>query len=280
MANLKDIKKRRGSVQVTMQVTRAMQMIASTNLRKAQDRLIRSGDYLYALEKVLGDVSSESPRRSSKIDPKCKELVIVLSSGRGLCGVFNSNVFKKVQQHLSETSSETSLVTIGKKGNMFFSTKSVAPILEDFGGVLDDLSFYRSGKVFDFLSDTFYRGHFSKVYIVYTHFMSLSRQEVRMLDLFPFKMLDSDTSIDLICEPNREALVNFTIPKLLHAKLYDTMSHSITSEHVSRMVAMQKATENADQLSAELSLMYNKLRQASVTNEILEIISGAKASGS
>ena len=289
MANLKDIKNRRNSVQTTMQVTRAMQMMASNNLRKAQERVSLAEMSYSILERTFSDLifsagdtatlGSPYSDVEGNVDTK-KTLLVLISSNRGLCGVFNANVFKKTLKYLSthNVSFDTSFLTIGKKGVSFLEAQT-HHIFQDCSAVYDSFEYNTSLPLLKKLTEFFLSGSFDSIKIVYAYFFSISRQEVILEDFLPFSPSaisanHIDSSNDMICEPDVSTLYKFLIPQILAAKVHKFISHSLASEHISRMVAMQKATENANQLSLELSLMYNKLRQASVTNEILEIISG------
>jgi F-type H+-transporting ATPase subunit gamma len=283
MANLKEIRNRITSVSSTMQITSAMKMVSAAKLKKAQDAITAMRPYAEKLTELLqnlsatleGDVGGEyTTQREVK-----KVLVVAITSNRGLCGAFNSNVIKASKSRSGfYAGKQVDVFAIGKKGNDVLVKTSV--VIDNQSAVYDDLTFDNVAVIADALTDKFISGEYDKIELIYNQFKNAATQIVQTEQFLPLEPVQSDltTSVgDYIFEPSKEEIILTLIPKSLKTQLYKAIRDSFASEHGARMTAMHKATDNATDLRNELKLTYNKARQASITNEILEIVGGAEA---
>jgi len=290
MANLKEVKSRIGSVESTQQITKAMKMVAAAKLRRAQDRIIQLRPYAEKLSAILHNVSSdvdESLVNEYAIERGVENvLLVVITSDRGLCGAFNSNVFKSVTTLIEEKYSKQQedgklhLLTIGRRGNEFFLKKGYK-VISDFTELFSDLTFNEVSKAAEFAMEGFRSGDFDQVEVVYNEFKNVATQILRTEQFLPIKSVEeldqSMDNIDYIFEPDKGFIIKELIPKSLKIQFFKSLLDSNASEHGARMTAMEKATENAGELLKELRLTYNRTRQAAITTEILEIVAGAEA---
>ncbi|MFB0911294.1 MAG: ATP synthase F1 subunit gamma [Flavobacterium sp.] len=283
MANLKEIRNRITSVSSTMQITSAMKMVSAAKLKKAQDAITAMRPYAEKLTELLqnlsatleGDVGGEyTTQREVK-----KVLVVAITSNRGLCGAFNSNVIKASKSRSGfYAGKQVDVFAIGKKGNDVLVKTSV--VIENQSAVYDDLTFDNVAVIADALTDKFISGEYDKIELIYNQFKNAATQIVQTEQFLPLEPVQSDLTAsvgDYIFEPSKEEIILTLIPKSLKTQLYKAIRDSFASEHGARMTAMHKATDNATDLRNELKLTYNKARQASITNEILEIVGGAEA---
>ncbi|MBK0369591.1 ATP synthase F1 subunit gamma [Flavobacterium agrisoli] len=283
MANLKEIRNRITSVSSTMQITSAMKMVSAAKLKKAQDAITAMRPYAEKLTELLqslsatldGSVGSEyTTQREVK-----KVLVVAITSNRGLCGAFNSNVIKEVKNRVDfYAGKQVDVFAIGKKGNDVLCKTST--IYANYSSVFDDLTFDNVAAIAETLTDLFLSGTYDKIELIYNQFKNAATQVVQteqFLPLAPIKTEDPVAAADYIFEPSKEEIVLTLIPKSLKTQLYKGIRDSFASEHGARMTAMHKATDNATALRNQLKLTYNKARQAAITSEILEIVGGAEA---
>ncbi len=292
MANLKEIRNRITSISSTMQITSAMKMVSAAKLRKAQNAVTQMRPYANKLQEILSNVSAtlDSSEGIYSTEREIKNVLLVsITSNRGLCGGFNSNVIKTVKR-LAETEYQGKNVTvlsIGKKStDAFKSTKlgikgTLLPRHAET--VWDELTFENSTEIAENLMMQYAEGHQDKIVLVYNQFKNAAVQlvqEEQFLPVLPPEVQeDANSSADYIYEPNKEFIIEEMIPKSLKTQLFKALLDSMASEHGARMTAMHKATDNAKDLQDDLKLVYNKARQASITNEILEIVAGAEALG-
>ncbi|MFT6971802.1 MAG: F-type H+-transporting ATPase subunit gamma [Roseivirga sp.] len=286
MANLKEVKERIKSVSSTQQITRAMKMVAAAKLRKAQDRIIQLRPYSEKLSAILANVSSGNSDESMSTYAQEREvkniLIVPVSSDRGLCGAFNSNINKAVKVNMAANQGANfHIMPIGKKANDFFKKQSFT-LISSYWDVFADLSFEKVREAAEFAMTGYESGKFDKVILVYNEFKNVATQVLVSEQLLPIvKKLDEgqvrSTSTDYIFEPSKDFIVEDLIPKSLKIQFYKAVLESNASEHGARMTAMSKATDNAGDLLKELKLMYNRTRQAAITKEILEIVGGAEA---
>jgi F-type H+-transporting ATPase subunit gamma len=283
MANLKEIRNRITSVSSTMQITSAMKMVSAAKLKKAQDAITAMRPYAEKLTELLQNLSSTldsdiggdyTAQREVK-----KVLVVAITSNRGLCGAFNSNVIKEVKNR-SEfyVGKQVDVFAIGKKGNDILS-KSFS-VIDNQSAVFDQLTFDNVAKIAEVLTDKFISGEYDKIELVYNQFKNAATQIIQTEQFLPLAPVVSDSAVssgDYIFEPSKEEILLTLIPKSLRTQLYKGIRDSFAAEHGARMTAMHKATDNATELRDQLKLTYNKARQASITNEILEIVGGAEA---
>ncbi len=283
MANLKEIRNRITSVSSTMQITSAMKMVSAAKLKKAQDAITAMRPYAEKLTELLQNFSStlEGEVGGSYTNQReiNKILVVAITSNRGLCGAFNTNVIKQAKVLVdSYPEKQVDIFAIGKKGNdILVKTSSV---IDNQSAVYDNLTFDNVAVIAQTLTDKFVSGEYDKIEVVYNQFKNAATQIVQVEQFLPLAAIKSDKRVltgDYIFEPSKEEIVETLIPKMLKTQLYKSIRDSFASEHGARMTAMHKATDNATDLRNQLKLTYNKARQAAITNEILEIVGGAEA---
>ena len=280
MANLKEIRNRISSVSSTMQITSAMKMVSAAKLKKAQDAIMAMRPYSNKLTEILKDLSSSIDSDNSFIQNRTsgKTLIVCITSNRGLCGGFNSNIVKEcISIFNSQKNDSISFLCIGKKGSDLLS-KNHDVILTN-NEIYDDLSFENVKEIADILIQKFIEQEFDKIRIVYNRFKNAATQIITNEQFLPIVTNNDEESNnqDYIFEPAQSEIVNELIPKSLRTQLFKALRDSYASEHGARMTAMHKATDNATELRDQLKLTYNKARQAAITNEILEIVGGAEA---
>ena len=292
MANLKEIRERKASVASTMQITNAMKMVSAAKLKKAQDAIVKFRPYANKLKEILASVGEsmkdDEDNQYAMQHEKERILLVLITSNRGLCGAFNSNAIKStIQKALTQYGSQmmakqVDFIAIGKKGNEFLRKKGYN-VLFDGSEIFDDLTFDRVAAVAKMAMNLFTEGEYDHVDIIYNAFKNAGTQILTEEQFLPIKIDDlSDQSgaasnVDYIFEPSKEYIVTELIPRSLKLQFYKALLDSHAAEHGARMTAMHKATDNATEILKELKLQFNKARQASITNEILEIVSGAEA---
>ena len=283
MANLKEIRIRIGSVSSTMQITSAMKMVSAAKLKKAQDAITAMRPYSTKLSELMKSFSGASGS-TSKSYTESRELsnvlVVAISSNRGLCGAFNANISKEIAVFKTQQkfkSSKIDFLTIGKKINDTLSKTDT--IIQNNSDVFEDLNYENVSQIADYLIELFVSKKYDHIEIVYNSFKNAATQIIKSEQFLPIPINESEGSenLDYIFEPSLESIANTLIPKSLKMQLFKAIRDSFASEHGARMTAMHKATDNASELRDELKLTYNKARQASITNEILEIVGGAEA---
>ncbi|MBU3820687.1 ATP synthase F1 subunit gamma [Flavobacteriaceae bacterium XHP0103] len=283
MANLKEIRSRITSVSSTMQITSAMKMVSAAKLKKAQDAITEMRPYADKLTELLQSLSATLDADSGSKFSTQREvknvLIVAITSNRGLCGAFNSNIIKEVNRLTQQVyqSKNVSYIAIGKKANDAF--KKTDKVIANKSDVFDDLTFDNVADIAQMLMDKFVAGDYDKIEIVYNKFKNAATQEVMTEQFLPIVPVEGNASnaADYIFEPSKVEIVEQLIPKSLKTQLYKGVRDSFASEHGARMTAMHKATDNAKELRDQLKLTYNKARQAAITNEILEIVGGAEA---
>ncbi len=283
MANLKEIRNRIASVSSTMQITSAMKMVSAAKLKKAQDAITAMRPYANKLTELLqnlsGSLDADTGSAYSAERPLQKVLVVTITSNRGLCGAFNSNVIKQSVSLKTDNykQQEVHFMAIGKKGNDLLRKKNT--VIANHSKVYDDLSFDNVAVIAEELMSYFAEGKYDQIILVYNKFKNAATQILMTEQFLPIVSSDSESSstMDYIFEPEKEKIVMELIPKSLKTQLYKAIRDSFASEHGARMTAMHKATDNASELRDQLKLTYNKARQAAITNEILEIVGGAEA---
>lgn len=287
MANLKEIRNRISSVSSTMQITSAMKMVSAAKLKRAQDAVTRLRPYASKLRYILENVSGSldiSENKYAENRGSEKVLIVAISSNRGLCGGFNSNVIKKVNFLIQNdfNQSKVSVLCLGKKikdvikkTDVYFVNDTLST-LED---IMGNISFERVSEIGEELMRLFRAEEFDKIVVVYNQFINAANQAVQVEDFLPVVQEANNNASpnDYIFEPNKSDIVASLIPKSLKTQLFKAILDSTASEHGARMTAMHKATDNASDLKKTLTLSYNKARQAAITNEILEIVGGAEA---
>ena len=281
MANLKEIRNRISSVSSTMQITSAMKMVSAAKLKKAQDAITAMRPYSDKLTQMLVNLSSSVDFENVYLSPRKvkNKLIICITSNRGLCGAFNSNVIKKCTEIANSSDENVSFFCIGKKGGDILS--KTHNVIQSNNAVFDDLTFENISTIADKVMSMFLNKEYDSVQIVYNKFKNAATQIVTQEQYLPIENNnskdDEKDSSDYIFEPTQIEIISELIPKSLKTQLYKSVRDSYASEHGARMTAMHKATDNATELRDQLKLTYNKARQAAITNEILEIVGGAEA---
>ena len=281
MANLKEIRNRISSVSSTMQITSAMKMVSAAKLKKAQDAITAMRPYSDKLTQMLVNLSSSVDFENVYLSPRKvkNKLIVCVTSNRGLCGAFNSNVIKKCTEIANSSDESVSFLCIGKKGADILSKDY--NVVQTNNEIFDDLTFENISAIAEKLMSMFLDKEFDSVQIVYNKFKNAATQIVIQEQYLPIENNDSENyqkeSSDYIFEPSQVEIISELIPKSLKTQLYKSIRDSYASEHGARMTAMHKATDNATELRDQLKLTYNKARQAAITNEILEIVGGAEA---
>ncbi|MGM0392042.1 MAG: ATP synthase F1 subunit gamma, partial [Bacteroidota bacterium] len=281
MANLKELRSRITSVSSTMQITSAMKMVSAAKLSKAQDSITQMRPYSEKLTELLQSLSATLDDDTSSKYAEQREvknvLIVAISSNRGLAGAFNNNIVKGVRQIATEKYSDknVSLYTIGKKASDVL--KKGFTISESNNAIYDNLDYEHVAVIAEELMELFLEGKYDEIVFVYNQFKNAATQIITREQFLPIEkfVTDKNVTLDYIFEPTKVEIVRDLIPKSLKMQLFKAMSDSLASEHGARMTAMHKATDNATELRDSLKLSYNKARQASITNEILEIVGGA-----
>ncbi len=291
MPNLKEVRIRIASVKSTQQITSAMKMVAASKLRRAQNAILKMRPYAAKLKDILqnlsasldsGDANPYTQQRSAD-----KVLIVVITSNRGLCGAFNTNVLRAAVQRIQSEYAiqaglgNVSFLTIGRKATEFF-TKRGYQVVSTHDSVFDSLTYENVSVIAGSVMEAFANKRFDKVEIVYNQFKNAAVQKLTVEQFLPVEApaqsaVVSKINTDFIFLPSKEEIVSELIPKSLRIQFYKAVLDSNASEHGARMTAMHQATENAGDLIKELNLAYNKARQAAITKEILEIVSGAEA---
>jgi F-type H+-transporting ATPase subunit gamma len=289
MPSLKEVKNRISSVVSTQQITKAMKMVAAAKLRRSQDRIIQMRPFAQKLSYIFQNLSAaqngdgdnwfSAPREEKKI------LIVAISSDRGLCGSFNSNVFKGVTKLISDKyepqlkKGDVSILPIGKKAYDYFVKRNIGMVTE-YTSIIANISFENVSAAAAFMMEAYRTGKYDKIEIVYNEFKNVATQILRTEQFLPVVLPKAEAKsveVDYIYQPNREEIVTGMIPKSLKVQLFKAVLDSNAAENGARMTAMDKATENAGELLKELRLTYNRSRQAAITKEILEIVGGAEA---
>ncbi|MFY0528005.1 ATP synthase F1 subunit gamma [Archangium gephyra] len=300
MASLRDIRKRIRSVKNTRQITKAMKMVSAAKLRKAQDAIIAARPFAQMLDQIIADLATRSggeelahPLLTSR--PVRKVELLLLTSDRGLAGGFNSNVIRRASRFIYENSGvEIEVSSVGRKGNDFFRNRG-QKMRKDFGFLFQRLDYPHASQVAEEMSARFLKGEVDAVYVVYNEFLSAISQKVSVAQLLPLQTLSvgaptaaeagtvapvaapTPALVDFKYEPGRQDVLDRLVPQAVAIKLYRSLLESVASEHGARMSAMENATSNASDMIASLSLTYNRTRQAVITKELMEIVSGAES---
>lgn len=285
MANLKEVKQRINSVISTQQITKAMKMVSAAKLRRAQEKIVQMRPYSQKLTAILNNVSAASEGDSDIVFAAKREvkrvLLIPVTSDKGLCGAFNTNIIKATNLAIKEQfeGAEITVLPLGKKAYEYYK-KSNYQVIDTYFGVFQNLNFDVVKEAASFAMDGFLAADYDQVHLVFNEFKNVATQVVRVEQFLPMAPQEgavAATETDYLLEPSRTYIIEELVPISLRIQFYKAVLESNASEHGARMTAMDKATENAGELLKELKLMYNRTRQAAITNEILEIVAGANA---
>jgi F-type H+-transporting ATPase subunit gamma len=283
MANTIDIRRRIRSVKNTQQITRAMKMVAAARLRRAQDRITAARPYSAALKQVLASVASRVGEEDHPLlqtrDEK-KVLLLVVTGDKGLAGAFNTNVLKATHNAIGERGwTDLQLIPIGRKANDYFKRRTI-PIRHQAVNIFQALTPEHGRELATIITDDFVSGKIDAVYVVYNEFRSVISQVVNVERILPLerpRQDDAAPQIEYVYEPAPEKILSELLPRHIEFQIYRVLLDSAAAEHGARMTAMDAATRNAGELIESLTLSYNRIRQASITREIIEIVSGAQA---
>jgi F-type H+-transporting ATPase subunit gamma len=288
MANLKEVKQRITSVSSTQQITKAMKMVAAAKLRKAQDKILKMRPFSKKLTAILNDVITSMGGELQVSYAEQREvqnvLLVPMTSDKGLCGAFNSNVMKMTNSLIEGefNGKNITLLPLGKKSYEFYSKRGYN-VIPDYFEIFNNVSFDTVRTIANFVMESYTAKKFDRVVLVYNHFRNVATQDVTAEQFLPMGNIADSTSEaaniqgDYILEPSKEYIIEELVPSALKTQFYKAVLESNASEHGARMTSMDKATENANDLLKELKLLYNRSRQASITGEILEIVAGANA---
>lgn len=289
MPSIRQLRRRIRGVQNTRQITRAMELVASSRLRRAQERVLASRPYADRIRLVINNLAAVSGAQDLhpllKVRPVSRAALILFTTSRGLCGSLNSNMVRAVVSFVLERGVDVDIFAVGTKGPALLRTVglsgSVAAQYQDLGNypnVADILPVARS------TIDGFTTQDYDEVYVGYSQFVNLMRQEPTLNRILPIAPEELDTTevrafqqIDYIYEPESDEVLSALLPRFIEAQIYRALLESIASEHSARMIAMRNATENAEEILGDLTLTYNKVRQTAITNEVIEIATAAKA---
>ncbi len=290
MASLKDIRTRINSVKTTRQVTSAMKMVSAAKFKKSQDDISHIRPYVERLAGIIFDLSQSLEdgvelEWSREREPN-KVLLVVVSSNRGLCGAFNTNVIKETEKIIKQQfnhqfkSGNLDIFAIGKQAQKVLNLRGYA-VKKDFNEIYSDINFSAVKSISQEIMTAFQEEKYDKVVLVYNEFKNAAVQEIRTEQFLPLQLPKEDdykvNSINYIVEPNPVYFIEKVIPNALHTMFYRVILESLASEHGARMTSMHKATDNATEMISDLQLIYNKARQGAITTEILEIVGGAEA---
>jgi len=284
MATLREIRTRIASVKSTQQITKAMKMVSSAKLRRAQEKILATRPYAQKMQSVVGHLIARIENSSHillKKRPSDKILLVIVTADRGLCGAFNANIIRQaVTQIESYAEKEVSLFVVGKKGFEFFSRRNYT-IFNKKINFFNHLDFNDAAEIASSLIESYSTGEFNQIEILYNEFKSALRQDVILEQFLPFvpdeEMKESASKVDYLYEPGKEEILSLILPKQLNVQVWKILLESNASEQGARMTAMESATDNAEDMIAQLTLHYNRARQSAITKEISEIVGGAEA---
>ena len=288
MPSLKDIRRRIGSVKSTQQITRAMRMVSTAKLRRAKDAIESARPYAERMRETLVEVAAsqgglaEHPLLAARESVR-KVDYLIISSDRGLCGAFNANVLKRAEAEVAKRSASAesvSLFLVGRKGIEFFNRRRGKQVVRTHPGV-PRVDYSHAVAIAELVSQRFLAGEADEVVLIHSEFVSTMTQRprvVRLLPLAPDAPVDTASASEpFTIEPNAEALLALLVPKALQVELFRALLDSQAGEHAARMTAMESATRNSEDMISRLTLQYNRARQAAITKELMEIVSGAEA---
>lgn len=291
MAGLKEVRIRIASVNTTKQVTSAMKMVSAAKLRRAQGAILKLRPYANKLSGLLSELSGSTNMPEDIIYFKKRKihkvLIVVINSNRGLCGAFNTNIIKAVVARIQSEYNELHekgnlhLLTVGKKATDFFKKRNFK-VIEQADSIYDNLTYEKTSEFANKLMDLYSSGAYDRIEIIYNQFKNAVSQILTTEQFLPIEKISQKSTVpqtnsDYIFEPDKEIILKELVPKSLKIQVYKAILDSWASEQGARMSAMQKATDNAEELMKSLKLSYNKARQATITNEIIEIVSGVNA---
>ena len=283
MSTLRDIKRRITSVKNTEQITKAMKMVAASRLRRAQEAIQASRPYAHKMLEVLSSLALRTNPQAHPLlatrEPKKVDLLVV-TSDRGLCGAFNSNIIRRAERFIAEHPDwEFTLHLVGRKANDYFKRRDYE-IRKVSLNVLSDISFSHAVAIGNDMVENYLGEEFDQVYMVYNEFKSAMQQTVIVEQLLPIKPMDITEEVNPVeysFEPSEEVLLEELLPRHINTQVYRVFLESVASEHGARMTAMEAASKNAEEMIDKLTILYNRTRQAAITTELIEVVSGKEA---
>jgi len=288
MASLRNIRRRIRPVRSIQKITAAMKMVAASKLRKAQEAIQQARPYAIELASLLhrvaalaADAHGEVPHPLLDLREPKRVLLVVITSDRGLCGAFNTNIVRRTEAFVAKSADlyeKIELATIGRRGRDYFKRHATVSV-RDFPGVFDNLTFRRATEIAQGLAEEFVRRELDAVFLLYNEFKSAMTQRVTVKTLLPIdhEQLPIGADIDYLYEPSQREVLDSLVPRYVATEVWRSLLESAASEHGARMTAMGGATRNASDLADRLTLQYNRARQAAITGELMDIVGGANA---
>lgn len=280
-SNMRDVKRRIKSVESTMQITKAMELVASSKLRKAKERAEASRPFFDAIYQTMAEIFSENTFSSiytKGINEKAVPLFVVIAGDRGLAGGFNTNVLKLAESRISECKNPPCIITIGRKATEYFEKRTDIELFRSYDGIAEHINIYQSMAIGDEIIEAYRKGKIGNVEMIFNDYVSPMLQEPRSMKILPVEEIDNGEKRGLTTyEPSPQAVFEQLIPKYLAGIIYSAVVDSFAAEQASRRSAMESATDNAKEMIDNLSLLYNRARQTAITQEITEIVGGASA---
>jgi F-type H+-transporting ATPase subunit gamma len=289
MANLIDIRRRIRSVKNTQQITKAMKMVAAARLRRSQDRILATRPYALEIRKVIGNLASRVGRGKHPLLAAREEkriLLVVVSGDKGLAGSFNANVLRRAQEALraattgSQSGKEVELLLLGKRGNDFFRRRTI-PVRKGYSNLFTNVTYAQAQEIATDIAAAYAAGEYDAVQVIYNAFKSMMTQELTEETLLPIATRggepEAGVAREYLFEPKAEEILAELLPRYLTFQVYRVLLESQAAEHAARMTAMDSATKNASEMIERLTLRYNRARQAAITTQLIEVVSGANA---
>lgn len=280
-SNMRDVKRRIKSVESTMQITKAMELVASSKLRKAKERAEASRPFFDAIYQTMAEIFSENTFSSvytKGLNVNAVPLFIVIAGDRGLAGGFNTNVLKLAESRISECKNPPCIITIGRKATEYFEKRTDIELFKSYDGIAEHINIYQSMTIGDEIIEAYKKGKIGNVEMIFNDYVSPMLQEPRNMKILPLEQIDSREKRGLTTyEPSPQTVFEQLVPKYLSGIIYSAVVDSFAAEQASRRTAMESATDNAKEMIDNLSLLYNRARQTAITQEITEIVGGASA---
>jgi len=284
MANLRELRKRIASVKNTQKITNAMKMVSAARLRRAEEAIKSARPFADKMRDVLMSLAARTnPGAHPLLDvrPPKKALLILITADRGLCGAFNANLNRRSEafvREMNEKGVQVDMINVGRKGHDYFRRRKMN-LVEAFINVMNNITYELSGRVVSVAVDKFTTGEYEEVYVLFNSFRSAVRQIITLRKLLPVTPEEEDwkRKREYLYEPSEEALLDSILPRYVQVQVFTGMLDSVAAEHGARMTAMEAATSNADEMIYRLTMKLNRLRQESITTELMEIVGGAEA---
>ncbi len=288
MASMRDIKRKISSVKSTQKITKTMYLVAGAKLRKAQEAILQLRPYAFRMQEMIASLALRANPELHPLLAKREETshtcLVVVTADRGLCGAFNTNILKRAEAFVSDEEAQgrkVDLIVVGNRGVDFFARRPQYKVVHTLGDIFSKNVRYEDGaQVADLITAKYVKGEWDAVSVVYNEFKSAIRQDVileKLLPIVPMEAKEGELAVDYIYEPSAEKVLDELLPLYFRTEIFRVFLESAASEHAARMTAMDNATNNAEEVINNLTLVYNKARQASITNEILEVVAGAEA---